>query len=347
MQSELFLVFISAFFSVAILSPIMRKIALFYNVVDYPNSPHKSHQRAIPYLGGIAIIVGIFLTVYSSILISNESHEVFWLANSIFLPALFLGFVGLIDDMKNLDTWPRFLAQSTTAFITALLLIETNNIGTPTGSHFFDFFITIFWIVGICNSINFFDNFDGGATVASATISFGLIIISSLTQQIFIAGLSTVILGAMLGFFIWNKNPARIFMGDAGSLFLGFLLATLSIRLKPLAESEIASFFTPFFLLALPILDTTVAVTSRLMRNLSPFHGGQDHLSHILLRLNFSKLKVIIAIFILSIFFVSLSIIINIYTESWKLIMGFGMGIWISLFFYFLNKSKFSAQSRN
>jgi UDP-GlcNAc:undecaprenyl-phosphate GlcNAc-1-phosphate transferase len=160
--------------------------------------------------------------------------------------------------------------------------------GFAFGNAAVDIIVSILWIVGICNAINFFDNLDGGAagTVAASTI--GIFMISYGQGQELISALSILTAGATLGFLMWNKVPAKIYMGDAGALFLGIILSTLTIRMDPGIVPNWKSLTIPIILLAVPILDTTVAVTSRVHRGLSPFIGGKDHLSHRLVRIGFT-----------------------------------------------------------
>jgi UDP-GlcNAc:undecaprenyl-phosphate GlcNAc-1-phosphate transferase len=190
-------------------------------------------------------------------------------------------------------------------------LIITNNVGNPTGSAIFDSLITVIWVVGICNSINFFDNLDGGAagTVAISSIALAYLALSG--DQYLIAALSTVTAGSTLGFLVWNKSPAKIYMGDAGALFLGVLLAILTVRFEPTAQSQLTSYLIPIFLLAIPILDTTISVSSRIRRNLSPFQGGQDHLSHRLIRAGYSRRSAALFLWGLSALFAIISILIS------------------------------------
>ena len=286
---EYFLLFVLTYFLVGTLTPVLRKIAIATDVVDRPNSKHKSHKQPVPYLGGVAIVLGVITISYSASLFSNFTSSTFWLATSVLGPALAIGLIGLWDDVKNLSPLPRFIAQSIAGIFTATLLILTDTVGNPTGSTMFDSVFTVFWVVGICNAINFFDNLDGGAagTVAISSIAIAVLALSG--DQYLIAALAIVTAGATLGFLVWNKSPAKIYMGDAGALFLGVLLATLTIRLEPNTTTEIGSYLTPIFLLAVPILDTSVAVISRLRRQVSPFQGGQDHLSHRLIRSGLSR----------------------------------------------------------
>jgi UDP-GlcNAc:undecaprenyl-phosphate GlcNAc-1-phosphate transferase len=318
----------------------MRRIAIATDVVDKPNTAHKSHKQPVPYLGGVAIIIGIIVISYSTSLVSNFTIDTFWLATSVLAPALVLGLIGLWDDMKNLPPLPRFVAQTIAGVFTAIILVANNNVGNPTGSEIFDTFITIIWVVGICNSINFFDNLDGGAAGTVSVSSIALAILALSGDQYLIAALSTVTAGATLGFLIWNKSPARIYMGDAGALFLGVLLATLTVRLNPDTQTQLGSYLTPIFLLAIPILDTTVAVLSRLKRHISPFQGGQDHLSHRLIRAGLSRRKAAVSLWTLSAVFAAVAILIsrvNEITENF-LIAGSGLA-WLLLFVLFF-KSK-------
>ena len=314
----------------------MRRIAIATDVVDKPNTAHKSHKQPVPYLGGVAIIIGIIVISYSTSLVSNFTIDTFWLATSVLAPALVLGLIGLWDDMKNLPPLPRFVAQTIAGVFTAVLLIATENVGNPTGSEIFDTIITIVWVVGICNSINFFDNLDGGAAGTVAVSSVGIAILALSGDQFLIAALATVTAGATLGFLIWNKSPARIYMGDAGALFLGVLLATLTIRLNPDTQTQMGSYFTPIFLLAVPILDTSVAVLSRIKRHVSPFQGGQDHLSHRLIRAGLSRRKAAISLWTLSALFAAVAILISQVSEVVEIWLISGSGfVWLLLFVLF------------
>ncbi len=338
-NQEYFFLFLASFIFVSFLTPLMRKIAIARNVVDRPNSPHKSHIKSVPYLGGVAIIIGIVSITYATSLISDFTQNTFWLATSVLGPAVILGLIGLIDDIRNLSPWPRFIAQTIAAIFTAVLLITTDNFGNPTGSRIFDVAITTLWIVGICNAINFFDNLDGGAAGTVAVTSLGLALLSIHSQQYLITAMSIVTLGSMLGFLIWNKSPARIYMGDAGALFLGILVSVLTIRLKPQTESHLGSYATPVLLLAVPIMDTSVAVLSRLRRNLSPFQGGKDHLSHRLVRAGLSRRIAAVTLWVLSSIFVLLAIsitFVNIPDRNILMVAGF---FWLTLFVFFFSRS--------
>ena len=335
-NKEYFLLFVTSYLLVGLLTPLMRKIALATNVVDSPNAAHKSHNKAVPYLGGVAIIIGIISISYSTSLISNFTSTTFWLATSVLGPALLLGLIGLWDDLKNLKPLPRFIAQTVAGLFTAAVLILGNNVGNPTGSQIFDSIITVIWVVGICNSINFFDNLDGGAAGTVAISSIALAILALNGDQYLIAALSTVTAGATLGFLVWNKSPAKIYMGDAGALFLGVLLATLTVRFEPNTQTQIGSYLIPILLLAIPILDTTVAVLSRVRRHLSPFQGGQDHLSHRLIRAGLSRKQTAFSLWSLSAFFAAVAILISTTSTSVESYLLTGVGLlWVIMLILF------------
>ena len=338
--SEYFLLFVATFVLVGLLTPVMRRIAIKQNVFDAPTAAHKTHKEPIPYLGGVAIIIGVLVVTYGTALLKNFSSQNFWLATSVLAPAAVLGIVGLIDDLRNLRPAPRFIIQTIAGIFTAWLLVSGDTVGNPTGSKFLDYVVTIVWIVGICNSINFFDNLDGGAAGTVAVTSIALFVLSFNGDQILIAALASVTAGATIGFLLWNKSPARIYMGDAGALFLGILIATLTIRLKPDAETEWTSLATPVLLLAVPILDTTVAVTSRIRRGVSPFQGGHDHLSHRLIRGGMSRRRAALSLWGLSgLFALGALAITGTSAALEQLIAALLIIIWLILFVLFISKS--------
>jgi len=322
---------------VSLLTPIMRKISKLFGVFDVPSANHKTHKEPIPYLGGLAIVLGVSTVTYTSLFVFDSSIELLKLASSILIPAALMAGVGLLDDLKNLSPLPRFLTQSLFGISISFLLVLTETLGTPFGTNLLDIPITTFFIVGITNSINFYDNVDGGASGAIAISSVFLFILSWQSSQYLIAALSIVLAGATLGFLIWNKPPARIYMGDSGSMFLGILIASLSVRFDPNPMGRMESLAIPLLLLAMPILDTSVAVASRIKRRISPFQGGRDHLSHRLMRIGLSKRQSVLALWSGSIFFATFTIVIsNLNSSIGKFSVIFAGTIWLMLFIAFI-----------
>ena len=308
---QYFLLFFATFALVGTLTPVMRKIAISKKIYDLPNAAHKTHKEPVPYLGGVAIIIGVTVISYAAAIYKNFNTEDFLLLTSVLAPAIILGLIGLWDDLRNLRPGPRLAIQTVAGIFTAYILISQDTVGNPTGSQTLDAIITVIWIVGICNSINFFDNVDGGAAGTVAISSLGLFYLTFQNQQFFIAALSSVTAGATIGFLLWNKSPARIYMGDAGALFLGVLIATLTIRLQPDTDGLWKSLATPILLLAVPILDTTTVVVSRIRRGVSPLQGGHDHLSHRLMNRGIPRKRAVVLLWWLSLMLVAFVGFIN------------------------------------
>jgi UDP-GlcNAc:undecaprenyl-phosphate GlcNAc-1-phosphate transferase len=245
--------------------------------------------------------------------------------------------MGLWDDLKGLEPWPRLVAQTFTGIIVAVILTVTDTMGFAFDSHILNYAITVLWIVGVCNSINFFDNHDGGAAGTVAVITLFLFFIAYDRQQVLVSALAIVTAGATAGFLIWNRHPAKIYMGDAGSLFLGIIISVLTIRLSPGVVPAYKSLAIPLFLMATPLLDTTVAVTSRLYRRISPFQGGRDHLSHRLMRKGLNRRITAFTLWGLAGIYGLIATAIYIWPDTWGTQLTiFGAITWVSMLIYFL-----------
>lgn len=302
---------------VGCLTPRFRSVALSRRIVDSPNSAHKTHFQPVPYLGGVAIAIGVIFTTLAATALTNL--RLVGLVVSILIPPLLLSVVGLIDDLRNLDPFPRFIAQTIVGIAVAIILIQTDSVGTPTGSRTMDIAVSILFIVGLSNSINFFDNIDGGASGTVAISTFFLAFLAYSSGQYYIAAISIVITGATIGFLWWNKSPARIYMGDAGSLFLGSLLASILIRFDAKSLSLPYSSIVILALVAVPMLDTVTVIISRISRKISPFQGGRDHLSHRLIRLGLSKIHSVLLLWLLTVFFSTFSALFFLFIEDYFL----------------------------
>ena len=287
---------ISAFALTGLLTWPVRVLATRLGAMDAPNMARKTQSEPVPYLGGVAIALGISIITLGAVFIGAENFagenndQLKDLALTVLLPALVLGAMGLFDDLRSLSPWPRLIAQTVIGTAVAFVIVNSGTIGTPFGDadagngSWLNTFVTIVWIVGICNSINFFDNLDGAASGAVAIAALGVFVIAFDRGQELVSALSIVTAGATIGFLMWNKSPAKIYMGDAGALFLGIVISLATIRLNPGITPTWHSLAIPLMLLAVPLLDTCVAVFSRLARGLSPLNGGKDHLSHRLVR---------------------------------------------------------------
>jgi len=326
----------AAFAMTGILTGPIRVLAIRVGAMDKPTLERKTQKEAVPYLGGVSIALTVSTITYAAVIASDTTTNTFPLASYVLIPALLMAAMGLVDDLKGLSPMPRLVMQTVAGVLVALVLVSTNTMGIAFGNQFLDITISIFWIVGICNSINFFDNLDGGAagTVAVATIGISYIAYSQ--GQELVAALAIVTAGATLGFLLWNKAPAKIYMGDAGALFLGIILSVLTIRLNPGITPNWKSLFIPLFLLAVPILDTCIAVFSRIKRGISPFQGGKDHLSHRLVRKGLTRKSAAFALWALGALFGLLAIAIYTWPDALGTQLIFATStLWLFLFIWF------------
>jgi UDP-GlcNAc:undecaprenyl-phosphate GlcNAc-1-phosphate transferase len=333
---------IAAFALTGLLTWPVRALAIRLGAMDAPNLARKSQAEPVPYLGGVAIALGITITTLAAVYVGGNKNgenagQLKDLALTVLLPALLLGAMGLIDDLRSLSPWPRLIAQSVVGTVVAIVIVNSGTTGTPFGTSTINTAVTIFWIVGICNSINFFDNLDGAASGAVAIAALGVFFIAFDRGQELVSALSIVTAGATIGFLMWNKSPAKIYMGDAGALFLGIIISVATIRLNPGIEPTWKSLTIPAILLAVPLLDTCVAVFSRLARGVSPLTGGKDHLSHRLVRAGLTRPMAAIALWAASGVCALVAIGIYRYSDSYGpvLIYVFAAG-WLSALVLFL-----------
>jgi UDP-GlcNAc:undecaprenyl-phosphate GlcNAc-1-phosphate transferase len=296
----------------------VRKLAIWVGAMDKPTMDRKTQKEPVPYLGGVSIALTVSLITYASIIYSDNTKTTFPLVTYLLLPAVFMGAMGLVDDLRGLQPMPRLIFQTIVAVIVSIVLIQTKTIGTPLDNTFLVQITVVLWIVGLCNSINFFDNLDGGAAGTVAVSTLGITLIAYAQGQELIAALAVVTAGATIGFLLWNKSPAKIYMGDAGALFLGIIVSVLTIRLNPGINPLWNSIALLPMLLAVPILDTCIAVFSRIKRGISPFTGGKDHLSHRLMRKGISKRNTAYCLWAMQASFVALALI----TYKWTASLG-------------------------
>lgn len=254
-------------------TPVALRVARRFDVLDHPRD-YKAQDSPVPYLGGLAIVGAFSIVVVAGSFLMAPGPGVGQLALVIAV-AVGLSILGLIDDLRGLHPLPRFTLQ-----VTAALIVWASGIRVELFHDLpADAAITTLWIVGITNAFNLLDNMDGLSAGLAAIASAFFFILGALNGQIAVAALSAALCGCALGFLRHNFHPARIYMGDAGSLFLGFMLAVIGIKLEFPARQEI-TFMVPVLVLGVAILDTVVVVVARLANHLNPFAGGRDHISH-------------------------------------------------------------------
>jgi UDP-GlcNAc:undecaprenyl-phosphate GlcNAc-1-phosphate transferase len=260
------------------LTPVTRQLAHRIGLVDKPNA-RKVHLKPIPFGGGLAIYAAFIIAL---LMFNGWPRHVLELAAIIF-GTTWLAFIGFLDDKIELS-WPvKFGSQILAAVAVILAGIRVDLFQNP-----LDWVITLVWILGIINAINFLDNMDGLAAGVSAIAAFFMFVLSASQGQELVSSLSAALCGAAIGFLIYNFNPATTFMGDMGSMVLGFLLAVCGIKLRFPAQSLAVTWMIPILVLGLPIFDTTLVVFTRLREGRSPAQAGKDHTSH---RLAFAGLS--------------------------------------------------------
>ena len=275
---EYTVIFLSSALLCTAFAPIAIRLSWRLGSLDKPGG-HKSHESPVPYLGGLAIVLAfsIALLLESTIRPSGGVNSELRL---ILGTATVLAIIGFFDDLQSLSPWFRLVAE-----VGSGVMVWNLGAGVGlTGVTWVDLALTVFWVVGITNAFNLLDNMDGlaaGMVLIACSVYFA---IAAANSQFLVAGLSAGLAGCAVGFLRNNRYPARIYMGDGGALFLGFLVAYLGLKLKVSGDGY-QTFLVPVLVCAIAILDTTLVTVARLMSGRSPFQGGQDHISHRLVTL--------------------------------------------------------------
>ncbi len=332
-----FLVFFASLTISGFSVPIIRKIAFKFAVLDEPNQIHKTHKEPIPYLGGFSIVFPVLMLSALGPIVFLLSQETLLQGITLILPCIFISLVGLMDDIRNLAARTRFLTQLAASALVSLFMIENKFLVQITGIPLLNFLISVFWIVGITNALNLIDNLDGAAAGITAIASLCIFTMSLLSNQFLLATFTLTIGGASLGFLFWNRSPARIYLGDSGSLFLGLALSVILIQFEPSAQTSFSALVIPIFILAVPIIDTTVVVISRMSIGVSVFQGGRDHISHRIIASGVTRRKAAFRVWTLAGLYSVLALIID---QSKSPLMLFlthlGLLSMVLLTFYFI-----------
>ena len=296
-------VFLFAFVGAIIFTWLAIRLSAKFGIMDFPDAERKVHTRPVPLLGGVAVFAA-----YTLALLLNFHFS--WELKGVVIASFFLMISGLLDDVKGLSAAARLLIQVLCALVVVsfgvcLKIIPDN---WPF-SYTLEVIITVIWIVGITNALNFMDGIDGLAAGITLIASSAFFVIAYQTGQGYFAFLNIALAGASLGFLVFNFYPAKIFLGDAGSSFLGFSLASLAVMGDWAEKKPIVAFSIPLLVLAVLIFDMVYISASRI------YHGkvktfkewieytGKDHLHHRLLRIGFSQVQAVLFIYLISIVF--------------------------------------------
>jgi UDP-GlcNAc:undecaprenyl-phosphate GlcNAc-1-phosphate transferase len=248
-------------------TPLLRVLAIRVHLVDAP-ATRKSHSADMPYMGGIAL-GGALLT--GLLLQTHDTPQV----GVVAVGAAGLAVLGLVDDDRNLSTRVRLAVEVLAAFAALVAGVQVH----VTGVAAIDVALTLVWIVGITNAFNLLDNMDGLAAGVATACATGIFVLSAFGGEYLVATVAVAVCGACTGFLVYNWRPARIFMGDAGALLLGYVVAVAALEVTPALQPP-RSFLVPVLLVAVPLLDTATVVVARVRRAIPVTRGGKDHLSH-------------------------------------------------------------------
>lgn len=293
------------FLVVVLLVPVIVKIAHHVNALDIPNE-RKVHKQPMPRLGGLAIFLG-FLVGY--MVFCKPTIQM----NSILIGSFFIILLGVLDDIKPLTPLIKFGGQLLAAIIVVfygnIIMQDISAFGLYINFGIFSQFITIMFIVAVINCMNLIDGLDGLAA-GIATIFFITIAIISSILGIYNgldSSLTLIMIGATLGFLLYNFHPAKIFMGDSGSMFLGYIISIIS--LLGFKNVTLTSFIVPVLILAIPILDTLFAIIRRLLKGQSFAKADKEHFHHQILRMAGNQTKTVLIIYTIQILFSVASIV--------------------------------------
>jgi len=283
-------------------TPLVRRFAFKIGAIDIPKDNRRMHKKPTPRIGGLAIIFGFTV---ATLCFAQPSRQLY----GTLAGAAIIAVMGVIDDCKNLPAKLKFVIQIIAALVVGFagdikIDVFTNPNFLSDNPYWvlpewLSVTLTVIWIVFITNAVNFIDGLDGLAAGVSAIMSISLVFISIRVGEYSIAILGIALMGSCFGFLPFNFNPAKIFMGDTGSTFLGFMLATLSIQ-GVFKSYAVISFAVPLLILGLPLFDALFAMIRRILRGQSPMTADRGHLHHRLVDMGFSQKQTVFILYAIS-----------------------------------------------
>jgi len=283
-------------------TPVVKSFAYRVGAIDVPRDGRRMHHEPIPRLGGLAIFIGFMVSILLFIKIRGNTQM-----QSILLGAVVIVVLGVVDDIMNLPAMFKFVVQIAAALIPALNGVVIQAFSNP--NIFSDNLywalgnlsipVTVLWIVAITNSVNLIDGLDGLANGVSAISAATMLVIAILVSESQVAIVMAALVGACVGFMPYNMNPAKMFMGDTGATFLGYILATMSIQ-GLFKFYAVISFAVPFLILGLPIFDTSFAFIRRIAHGQSPMHADRGHIHHRLIDMGLNQKQAVATLYVIS-----------------------------------------------
>ncbi len=301
---ETYLVVFAGVLVLAVLgTPLARKLGLRVNAIDEPDVTRKVHEIPTPRLGGVAILLSTLIVT----LLLRGRYKLDQLTG-ILVGAFLVSMLGLWDDRFGLGPWIKLLGQ----IVAVGLLIVTGVHISSLRNLVLNYGATLVWVVGITNALNLLDNMDGASGGIAAIAAGYFALMCSFTGQYLVGALSVAVMAACIGFLIYNWTPATIFMGDSGSLFLGFTLASIGIKLRFPENVAFVTWMIPLLVLGVPIFDTTLVVISRLRRRLNPMTTpGTDHTSHRLTYAGLTRREAVLVLYVAAFIFGLLALFVT------------------------------------
>lgn len=283
-----------------LLTPVVKSFANKIGAIDVPKDNRRMHKVPIPRLGGLAIFLGFLLSV---ILFADINRQL----QGILLGATVIVILGVIDDSIALPAWIKFIVQIFAALIAVYHGVVINTISNPNVFSDMPYLqlggwsvpITVLWIVAITNSVNLIDGLDGLAVGVSTICSMTMLVIALMVAEPNVAIVMAAVAGGCIGFLPYNLNPAKIFMGDTGATFLGFILATVSVQ-GLFKFYAVVSFAVPFLILGLPLFDTVFAFCRRLLKGQNPMHADRSHVHHRLIDMGLSQKQAVAILYVIT-----------------------------------------------
>jgi UDP-GlcNAc:undecaprenyl-phosphate GlcNAc-1-phosphate transferase len=302
----IFLTLAVCFFTSLVMTPVVKKLAFLIGATDTPNA-RKVHQELMPRLGGLAI----YISFIAGILVFKPDNQY---STSIMLGSGIIVFTGICDDLMELSARLKFIGQLAAAAVVVLYGgLQATFINLPFGGHFefglLSIPFTILWIIGITNAINLIDGLDGLAAGVSSIALFSIVGMAIIMGNLYVISIGSMILVSTLGFLFYNFHPAKIFMGDTGALFLGFMISVLS--LLGFKNVTFVSFIVPVLILGVPISDTIFAILRRIINKKPLSAPDKSHLHHCLLRVGFTHKQTVLIIYAMATFFGLVAVIFS------------------------------------
>ncbi|WP_295734368.1 MraY family glycosyltransferase [uncultured Oscillibacter sp.] len=285
-----------------LMTPVVKTFAYKVGAVDVPKDARRMHKVPIPRLGGLAIFIGFMISV---LILGNVRGN--GQMQSILLGSVIIVVLGVVDDIMALPAMLKFVVQIAAALIPALNGVVIQAFSNP--NIFSDSLywvlgplsvpFTVLWIVAITNAVNLIDGLDGLANGVSAISATTMLVIALLASEGDVAVVMAALVGACVGFMPYNLNPAKMFMGDTGATFLGYILATMSIQ-GLFKFYAVISFAVPFLILGLPIFDTAFAFIRRIAHGQSPMHADRGHIHHRLIDMGLNQKQAVATLYVIS-----------------------------------------------